>query len=102
MDSQPSRAMVLGVKQQLQTVETDNTELNTTIETLNTKLEESNTLYTAIVNPDTEQYILNGNASLPEAKIVSYVNHKSKSVIINTERLPELDADHDYQMALEH
>ncbi len=86
------------VKQQLQTVETDNTELNSTIETLNTKLEESNTMYAAIVNPDTEQYILNGNASLPEAKIVSYVNHKTKSVIINTERLPELDADHDYQM----
>ena len=86
------------VKQQLQTVETDNTELNATIETLNTKLEESNTLYMAIVNPDTEQYILKGNASLPEAKIVSYVNHKTKSVVINTERLPELDADHDYQM----
>jgi anti-sigma-K factor RskA len=86
------------VKQQLQTVETDNTELNTTIETLSTKLEESKTLYTAIVNPDTEQYILKGNASLPEAKIVSYVNHKTKSVVINTERLPELDDDHDYQM----
>lgn len=86
------------VKQQLQTVETDNTGLNKTIETLNTKLEESKTLYTAIVNPDTEQYILKGNASLPEAKIVSYVNHKTKSVVINTERLPELDDDHDYQM----
>jgi anti-sigma-K factor RskA len=86
------------VKQKLQTVETDNTELNTTIEALNTKLEETNTLYTAIVNPDTEQYILKGNASLPEAKIVSYVNHKTKSVVINTERLPDLDADRDYQM----
>ena len=52
----------------------------------------------AIVNPDTEQYILKGNASIPEAKIVSYVNHKMKSVVINTEGLPELDADHDYQM----
>ena len=86
------------VKQQLQTVETNNTELNTTIETLNTKLEENSTFYAAIVNPDTEQYILKGNASLPEAKIVSYVNHKTKSVVINTERLPELDAEHDYQM----
>ncbi len=86
------------VKQQLQTVETNNTELNTTIETLNTELERTNSFYTGIVNPDTEQYILIGNASLPEAKVVSYVNHKSKSVVINTERLPELDADHDYQM----
>ncbi len=86
------------VKQQLQTVETYNDELNTTIEALNTELERTNTFYTGIVSPDTEQYILKGNASLPEAKVVSYVNHKSKSVVINTERLPELDADHDYQM----
>jgi len=86
------------VKQQLQTVETFNDELNTTIEALNTELERTNTFYTGIVSPDTEQYILKGNASLPEAKVVSYVNHKSKSVVINTERLPELDADHDYQM----
>ena len=86
------------VKQQLQTVELNNTELNSTIEVLNVKLKENNASYNAIVNPDTEQYILKGNASLPEAKVVSYVNHQSKSVVINTERLPELDADHDYQM----
>ena len=35
---------------------------------------------------------------MPEAKVVSYVNHKTKSVVINTERLPKLDAEHDYQM----
>jgi len=86
------------VKEQLQTVDTTNTELNTTIETLNTELERTNSLYSEIVNPDTEHYILKGNASLPEAKVISYVNHKSKSVVINTERLPELDAEHDYQM----
>ncbi|BAO74572.1 anti-sigma factor domain-containing protein [Winogradskyella sp. PG-2] len=86
------------VKQQLQVVETNNIELNSTIEVLNVKLKENNASFNAIVNPDTEQYILKGNASLPEAKVVSYVNHQSKSVIINTERLPELDADHDYQM----
>ncbi len=86
------------VKQQLQTVETNNTELNTTIESLNTELERTNTFYTDIVNPDTEQYILKGNALAPDAKVVSYVNHKSKSVVINTELLPVLDADHDYQM----
>ncbi|WP_299113016.1 anti-sigma factor [uncultured Winogradskyella sp.] len=86
------------VKQQLQTVETNNTELNTTIEVLNKELRDTNTFYTAIVNPDTEQYILKGNDLLPEAKVVSYVNHKTKSVVINTERLPKLDDNHDYQM----
>jgi anti-sigma-K factor RskA len=86
------------VKEQLQTVEADNTELNSTIEILNAKLEGNQSLLTAIANPDTDQYVLKGNASLPEAKVVSYVNHKTKSVILNTERLPELDANHDYQM----
>ncbi|MDP5081388.1 MAG: anti-sigma factor [Winogradskyella sp.] len=86
------------VKQKLQTVETNNIELNTTIETLNTELEQTNSFYTGIVSPDTEQYILKGNDLAPDAKVISYVNHKSKSIVINTELLPELDADHDYQM----
>jgi len=86
------------VKEQLQIVESNNTELNTTIEVLNVKLKENSASYNAIVNADTEQYVLKGNATLPEAKVVSYVNHKLKSVVINTEQLPSLDADHDYQM----
>jgi hypothetical protein len=86
------------VKQQLQTVETENTELNMTIETLNTKLNNNSSLLTTIASPDTDQYVFSGNASMPEAKVVSYINHKTKSVVINTERLPELDSDHDYQM----
>lgn len=86
------------VKDQLKTVEADNTELNSTIKLLNSKLEDNKSLLAAIASPDTDQYVLNGNATLPEAKVVSYVNHKTKSVILNTERLPELDANHDYQM----
>lgn len=86
------------VKEQLQTVEADKTELNSRIEFLNSELKNKQSLLAAIANPDTYQYILQGNASLPDAKVVSYVNHKTKSVILNTERLPQLDADHDYQM----
>jgi anti-sigma-K factor RskA len=86
------------VKEQLQMVEINNNELNSTIDVLNVQLKENNASFNAIVNPDTEQYILKGNASLPEAKVVSYVNHQNKSVVINTERLPALDTDHDYQM----
>ncbi|MFP4846588.1 anti-sigma factor domain-containing protein [Winogradskyella sp. PE311] len=86
------------VKEQLQIVEINNTELNSTIEVLNVQLKENSASFNAIVNPDTEQYILNGNSSLPETKVVSYVNHQTKSVVINTERLPQLDANHDYQM----
>jgi anti-sigma-K factor RskA len=86
------------VKQQLQTVENNNSELNSTIETLNQELSTKKELYAAITDPDTEQYILKGNSLLPNGKVISYVNHKTKSVVINTERLPELDKAHDYQM----
>lgn len=86
------------LNQQLQTVEANNTNLNTTIEALNNKLQTNATFYAAIASPDTEQYILKGNVSLPAAKVVGYVNHKTKSVVINVKDLPELDADHDYQM----
>lgn len=86
------------VKQQLQTVEKNNSELNSTIEKLNNELENNNTLYAAIAHPETEKYILTGNDLSPKAKVISYVNHSTKSVIINSERLPDLDAEHDYQM----
>ncbi|WP_430467697.1 anti-sigma factor [Winogradskyella ouciana] len=86
------------VKQQLQTVEKEKTELNTTIESLNEELKNKNSLYAAIAHPETEKYVLTGNDISPDTKVISYVNHSTKSVVINTERLPDLDADHDYQM----
>jgi anti-sigma-K factor RskA len=86
------------VKQQLQTVEKNNSELNTTIKKLNNELENNNSLYAAIAHPETEKYVLNGNDLSPKAKVISYVNHNTKSVIINAERLPDLDTEHDYQM----
>ena len=86
------------MKEELQIVKTNNTELNSTIDVLNVKLEENTMAYNAIANPDTEQYILKGNSLAPDAKVISYVNHETKTVVVNAERLPKLDADHDYQM----
>ncbi|MGS2727111.1 anti-sigma factor domain-containing protein [Psychroserpens sp. BH13MA-6] len=51
-----------------------------------------------INSPDVQQYILTGNDLAPDAKIVSYVNHKAKQVVINAKKLPQLDDQHDYQM----
>ena len=86
------------VKQQLQTVENEKTELNNAVEKLNQQIEDNAELFATISHPDTEQYILKGNSLMPKGKVVSYVNHNTKSVVINAERLPELDAKHDYQM----
>jgi anti-sigma-K factor RskA len=86
------------VKKQLQMVQTNNSELNTVIDHLNKELENNNSLYAAIAHPETEKYILKGNDLSPTAKVISYVNHTTKAVIINAERLTDLDEDHDYQM----
>lgn len=86
------------VKQQLQTVETEKTELNDKLNNLNQQLENKTALFATLTHPDTEQYVLKGNTLMPNGKVVSYVNHSTKSVVINTERLPKLDDAHDYQM----
>ena len=85
-------------KQQLQIAKEKNSILLKDIEGLTTNLESAST-YLAILNStDTKQYILKGNALAPEAKVVSYVNHRDKKVIVNAAELPQLDAEHDYQM----
>lgn len=86
------------VKDQLQTVETEKTELNDKLNNLNQQLENETALFATLTHPDTEQYVLKGNSLMPDGKVVSYVNHSTKSVVINTERLPKLDDAHDYQM----
>nr|WP_321237093.1 anti-sigma factor [uncultured Psychroserpens sp.] len=85
-------------KKQLRVVEEENTKLNRNIENLNNYLMETNKWYVAINDPDVQKYVLKGNALMPEATVISYVNDAKKSVVINTKRLPKLDADHDYQM----
>lgn len=85
-------------KQQLEVVETENTELNNNINSLNNFLEETNKWYELVNNPNVNKYILEGNELMPDAKVISYVNNIDQSVVINTAYLPELDADHDYQM----
>ncbi|MEM9680652.1 MAG: anti-sigma factor, partial [Bacteroidota bacterium] len=87
-----------GVKEQLEIVQEENDNLKNNLNSISDDLEETTKWYAAISNPDAEQYILKGNNLMPEAKIVSYVNHSDKSVVINTRKLPKLDADKDYQM----
>jgi len=83
---------------QLQIVEEQNQLLLKDIEGLTSNLESTSQYFEIINSPDTEQYILAGNDLAPNSKIVSYVNHNNKSVIINTKQLSKLDSEHDYQM----
>ncbi|MBT8244165.1 MAG: anti-sigma factor [Winogradskyella sp.] len=86
------------LKEDLRVVGNQNEVLQKNLDGITKNYDEVSNWYAALSNPDAEQYILKGNTLSPEAKIVSFVNHENKSVVINTKKLPQLDADHDYQM----
>lgn len=86
------------VKEDLKIVSDQNEALKKDLDGITKDFDETSKWYAALSNPDAEQYILTGNALSPNSKIVSFVNHKNKSVIINAEQLTELDEKHDYQM----
>ena len=86
------------VKEQLQVVEQENQNLKNSMQTLNASLDETTKRYAVINNPETEKYVLRGNDRMPDATIIGYVNDVTKTVIVNTEKLPNLDDQHDYQM----
>lgn len=85
-------------KAEFQMVQQQNDKLNKNVDSLNATFSEVNKKYAAISSPDTEKYVLRGNALMPGAIIISYVNNVEKLVFVNTSQLPELDAEHDYQM----
>lgn len=84
--------------QQLELVEQNNDRLIEDVNILTNNMNASAALVAIINSPETEQYILEGNALAPEAKVVSYINHANKTVVINTKQLPKLSEDQDYQM----
>ncbi|NND62362.1 MAG: hypothetical protein HKN48_04120 [Flavobacteriaceae bacterium] len=60
--------------------------------------DEAQKWYEAINDPKAQKFTLEGNDLSPDATLISYVNDEKKSVIVDASGLPELDADHDYQM----
>lgn len=86
------------VKSELQIVNNERETINEDLKNLRQNYDTINTWYAAITNPDAEQFVLKGNQLAPDAKIVSYVNHKDKTVVINAQQLPEIDENHDFQM----
>jgi anti-sigma-K factor RskA len=82
----------------LEIAQENNIELNDNFKSLNEQLVETSKWFEAINDPDSEKYILKGNSLMPNGIIISYVNNAKKSILINTEQLPKLDAEHDYQM----
>ena len=77
---------------------TQNEELTESIDALSYELNEIETKYAALSNPNTQKYILKGNQSLPNALAIAYINLDEKTAYVNTTKLPPLQDDKDYQM----
>ncbi len=82
----------------LQIVTEETLDLRNRIVVLEENLKETNTWYTAINNPNTIQLVLQGNQISPSSKAITYVNHKDKTVILNSKGLAELETNKTYQM----
>ncbi len=54
--------------------------------------------YDLVMAPDTKKYILLGNDKAPNAQAIGYVNDKNKAVLLDTQRLPPLPNNRDYQL----
>lgn len=79
--------------------ETRKTEsLSKDLNSLSTVFETNIQWYDAIKDPYAEKFRLTGNDLAPNLQVVSYINHKTKSVILQASNLPELAVTEDYQL----
>lgn len=87
-----------GLEQQLQIV----SEENKNLQEKNIAIEDNYTTildwYTSINKPEARKIVFTGNDLAPNAKAVSYINHKEKSVVLDAKGLPNLPKDKDYQL----
>lgn len=86
------------LQKEFEIVSEKNKDLGNQNDKLNASLKETSNWYDLINNPETSKYVLKGNNLMPEATVIGYVNFINESVVVNTKNLPELDAQHDYQM----
>lgn len=86
------------MQEQLTTIESETTYLKKTQQTLESAFKNQEQLLTFLSDPATDQYTLEGNTKMPEMRLVSYINHKVKKVMVNTSELTPLQYNQDYQM----
>lgn len=82
----------------LEGLRTESQQLTNRLDALEQEISTVNAKYGQVNHPDVVPLLLVGNDQLPEAKVVAYLNHKSRSVVVNTVALPDLRNTQSYQM----
>lgn len=87
-----------GLENDLRIVEEQKNVLQTEFEDALEEYDDLLGWYEKIKHPNTQKYTLAGNSQAADATLIGYVNHQDKSVFVDTQGLPSLDEDHDYQL----
>jgi anti-sigma-K factor RskA len=86
------------IKQELLSIKTETEQLKKTQESIEKAYNNQQMLLAFLSDPGTERYALVGNDQMPNTRLVSYINHQDRSVMVNTTQLATLDNELDYQM----
>jgi len=73
-------------------------QLQESLQKLSEEMQKVNTMYAQLNDKDVIPLLLKGNTLAPEARAIAFVNHKSKSVVVNPKALPALSEEETYQM----
>ena len=82
----------------LEALQNESRQLSDRLNALEQEIAVVNTKYTQVNHPDVVPLVLVGNDQLPGSKVVAYMNHTSRSVVVNTAALPDLKNTQSYQM----
>ncbi|MBP2833408.1 anti-sigma factor [Aquimarina sp. U1-2] len=85
-------------KNKLQIVQNETLNLRNRIEILEKDLKETNAWYTKINHPNTLKLVLRGNEISPNSTAITYINHKTETVLLHSEGLQKLARNKTYQM----
>ena len=82
----------------LEGLRSESQQLTNRLDALEQEISTVNTKYGQVNHPDVTPLVLVGNDQLPGAKVVAYLNHRSRSAVVNTVALPDLRNTQSYQL----
>lgn len=85
-------------EQNIDTIQIQTSSLEQRLEALEKNYQVTSNRMGLINNHNTTPFILTGNEKISNSRVIAYVNHKDRLVIVNPTALPELPSDKTYQM----
>ncbi|GGD43529.1 anti-sigma factor [Muriicola marianensis] len=85
-------------EENIRLVREEQQQLQKSIEVLSNELQDVQQLNGLLADRDVIPVLMEGNRLSPEARAVAFLNHKTRSVLVNPKALPKLSTEETYQM----